>query len=201
MKITDHWIDGVRRDEIATSREMPIRRVLVIHFTGGATGKSSIEAMRERGVSAHVVIDRDGSVTQCVPFNRSAAHAGKSRWRDPKTSHLYDGINSCGIGIEIANAGNDEGALSWARKQSGFASIHERHRNGGSVQEWECYPPAQLAAVLALSKELVTTYNLDDISGHDCVAPERKDDPGPAFPMQALREHCGFSGLPVVYRL
>lgn len=201
MEITDHWIDGVRRDEIETSREMPIRRVLVIHFTGGATAASSIEAMRERGVSAHVVVERDGSVTQCVPFNRQAAHAGKSRWRDPNTGHLYDGINSCGIGIEIANAGNDEGALSWARKQPGFASIRERHRNGGNVQEWECYPPAQLAAVLSLSKELVTTYKLDDIAGHDCIAPERKDDPGPAFPMQTLREHCGFSGLAVVYRL
>ena len=42
--------------------------------------------------------------------------------------------------------------------------------------------------------------NLDDITGHDCIAPERRNDPGPAFPMQELRELCGFSGLPEVHR-
>lgn len=200
MTITDHWIDGVRRDEIASLQKMPIRRVLVIHFTGGATGASSINAMRERGVSAHLVIERDGAVTQCVPFDRVAYHAGKSRWTDPKTGKKYEGINWCGIGIELANAGNDDGALSWARKQSGFESIRERHSNGGNVMEWEAYPKAQLDALFAVALKLVKEYNLDDITGHDCIAPERKDDPGPAFPMQSLREHCGFSGLPIVYR-
>ncbi len=200
MNITDdHWIEGVTRDPITANQPMTVRRCVVEHFTGGATAKSSIEAMRERGVSAHVVIDRDGTIYQCVPFNRKAAHAGKSRWKDPKTGTLYASANEYGIGIEIANAGDDDGALSWARKQPGFSSIRARHGNGGSVREWENYPAAQISAVARLTEALVKRYNLDDITGHDCIAPERKNDPGPAFPMQTIREACGFHGLPVVH--
>jgi N-acetylmuramoyl-L-alanine amidase len=200
MKITDdHWLEGVERDPITANQPMNIRRCVVEHFTGGATAKSSIEAMRERGVSAHVVIDRDGTIIQCVPFNRRASHAGKSRWRDPKTGTLYGIANEYAIGIEIANAGDDPGALSWARKQKGFSSIQARHRNGGLMTEWENYPAAQISAVASLTALLVARYHLDDITGHDCIAPERKNDPGPAFPMQNIREACGFTGLPVVH--
>ena len=200
MNITDHFLDDAKRDLITGGGPMDVRRALVIHFTGGATGASSVEAMRERGVSAHVVVDRDGSVTQCRAFNRVASHAGASRWKDPNTGKRFDGMNSCSIGIEIANAGNDEGALKWARRQPGFASITTKHRNGGPAVEWEKYPEAQLAAVFDIAKLLVATYKLDDVTGHDCIAPERKDDPGPAFPMEELRVACGFTGLPVVYR-
>jgi N-acetylmuramoyl-L-alanine amidase len=174
--------------------------MLVIHFTGGATAASSVEAMRERNVSAHIVVDRDGSVIQCRAFNRQASHAGVSRWVDPHTGKRYDGINSCGIGIEIANAGNDPGALSWARKQPGFASITARHRNGGPVREWENFQAAQLKTVFEVAQLLVARYKLDDVTGHDCIAPERKDDPGPAFPMLELRAACGFTGLPAVHQ-
>lgn len=197
---TDHLLDGVTVDLIAGGASMPVRRCLVIHFTAGATGKSSIASMRSQGLSAHLVIERDGTIYQCRAFDRTAGHAGKSRWVDPKTGTKYDGLNSISIGFEIANAGNDSGALSWARKQPGFDSIRARHRNGGPEVEWEVYPTAQIDAVFAAAKACVLRYNLDDITGHDCIAPERKDDPGPAFPMQLLRETCGFSGLPAVHQ-
>lgn len=201
MIITDtHFLDTAKRAPIRGGGAMNIRRVLVIHFTAGATGSSSVEAMKQRKVSAHLVIDRDGSVTQCVPFNQVALHAGRSRWVDPKTGIRYEGVNSCGIGIELANAGCDAGALSWARKQPGFASFDARHPNGGPTVEWEHFSLAQLRACFAVSKLLVAHYRLDDITGHDCIAPERKNDPGPAFPMRALREACGFTGLPAVHR-
>lgn len=201
----DHWIAGAVRVPLPAPHALPIHRYVVEHFTGGATAHSSAEAMRERGVSAHVVVDRDGTILQCVPFNRKAAHAGVSRWRDPKTGTLYSsakglGGNDCAIGIEIANTGSDPGALSWARKQPGFASIQARHRNGGPLQEWEIFYGLQLAAVRAITEALVASYHLDDITGHDCIAPERKDDPGPAFPMQMIREACGFTGLPAVHQ-
>lgn len=201
MTITDkHWLEGVARDEIAGGAAMAIRRCLVMHFTAGATGRSSIESMRRNGLSAHLVIERDGTVIQCRAFNVECAHAGRSRWQDPKTGRIYQGANGFSIGIEIANAGNDAGALGWARKQAGFSSMRASHRNGGPVAEWECYPAAQMAAVTECAKALVAHYHLDDITGHDCIAPERKDDPGPAFGMVAVREACGFAGLPAVHR-
>ena len=194
-------IDGkaVRRDIIPGGEPMNVRRALVLHFTGGASGESSIAAMRERGVSAHLVIDRDGTVTQCRPFNKTAGHAGRSRWRDPKTGKLFSGCNEFTIGIEIANAGDDEGAQSWARKH-GAVFKSATHRNGGTARLWEMFPDAQIEAVAAIAKALVSKYNLDDVTGHDCIAPERKNDPGPLFPMEYIREECGFKGLPEVHQ-
>jgi N-acetylmuramoyl-L-alanine amidase len=90
--------------------------------------------------------------------------------------------------------------LRWARKQPGFTSIRAIHRNGDKEFEWEEYPEAQLTAVFEISKLLVANYKLDDVTGHDCIAPERKEDPGPAFPMEDLRVACGFTGLPAVNR-
>lgn len=210
MKITpDHWLEGVPRSIIPGGDLMKTRRALVIHFTDGATAASSISWWRDpeaRGTSAHVVIDRDGTITQCRAFDRTCGHAGgpgKSRWRDPKSGILYDGINSCSIGIELANAGcNEPGpdGWDWAVKQPWFQSLRAWHRNGGEETAWEVFYPPQLAACEAVARALVARYNLDDVTGHDCVAPERKIDPGPAFDMAAMRKACGFSGLPMVNR-
>ena len=205
MKVgNNQWLEGVERRALPGGLPMTIRRCLVIHFTSGASGVSSIEdywkTPAAKGACAHLVIERDGTIIQCRPFNRTCGHAGVSRWRDPRTGTLYVGANAYAIGIELANAGSSDGALSWARKQPGFRSIHARHPNGGPVQEWEAYPAAQIAACTAVAKVLVACYQLDDITGHDCIAPERKDDPGPAFPMADLRAACGFAGLPAVHR-
>lgn len=178
---------------------MNVRRCLVIHHTAGATGASSVQAMKERGVSAHVVIERDGTIRQCRPFNRKCAHAGKSRWQDPKTGVKYGTLNSYALGIELANAGDDPGALRWAKKQ-GAKTIMAKHPNGGPMKEWEVFPIAQVKAATELSMALVKRYNLDDILAHSDCAPERKVDPGPAFDMKALREACGFGRtLPKVH--
>lgn len=192
----EHRIEGIPYVPVLkTSAKMPIRRFLVIHFTAGATGHSSIEFWKDGApASAHFVIERDGRITQCVPCNMQAWHAGKSAWSDPKTGIRYEGLNSCSIGIELANAGNADGALSWARKQPGFSSIKAKHKHGGPVMEWEAYPEAQLQACRELSKALVDRYNLDSICGHDDIAPNRKTDPGPAFPLAELRAYCGLTG-------
>lgn len=202
MNITDHWLDSTTHDHINGGSPMLTRRCLVIHFTAGATAKSSIESMRNNGLSCHLVIDRDGTIYQCRPFNRQCAHAGKSRWVDPKTGKKYTNANGFSIGIELANAGNDSGALKWARKQTGFSSKKARHRNGGPLVEWENFPQAQATACLEAAEAIVKRYNLDDVTGHDCIAPERKDDPGPAFDhlMKFIRMDCGFGHtLPVVH--
>ncbi|MEQ1862894.1 MAG: N-acetylmuramoyl-L-alanine amidase, partial [Chthoniobacteraceae bacterium] len=198
----EHWLEGVTHDEIAGGSAMAIRRCLVIHFTSGATAKSSINFWRTpaaKGASAHIVIDRDGTIYQCRPFNRTCGHAGTSRWRDPKTGKLYIGVNTCGIGIELANAGNDPALASrWTK----LPLVSSGHRNSPkTIERWEAFPAAQLAACTRVALAVVTRYQLDDITGHDCIAPERKNDPGPAFPMTELRKACGFTGQPAVHRV
>jgi N-acetylmuramoyl-L-alanine amidase len=190
---TDHWLNTAKRAPIPGGAQMAIRRFLVMHFTAGASAESSIAWWRKlaNGVCAHFVIDRDGAIYQCRPCNRTAGHAGASVWNDPKTGITYHGLNACSIGIELANGGD-----AYPEKFSTLRPIYAAHKNGGAVKEWEAYPGAQLAACEMLSKVLCDRYRLDDLVGHEDIAPGRKSDPGPAFPMQTLREACGFKGLP-----
>lgn len=191
MNITkDHWLEGAIRKPLSGGNSMPIRRFLVIHFTSGASAESSINFWKTpaaKGASAHIVIDRDGTIFQCRPFNMTCGHAGASKWAG------FTGLNSCSIGIELANAGDNS---SLAKKWSKLPLIKARHKNGGPEIEWEQYPQAQMAACVAVSKALVERYKLDDIVGHEDIAPARKNDPGPAFKMKELREACGFVSLP-----
>lgn len=53
------------------------------------------------GVSAHYVVDRDGSVIRCVPDAKRAWHAGVSRFLG------VDNVNDFSIGVEIANRGDN----------------------------------------------------------------------------------------------
>jgi N-acetylmuramoyl-L-alanine amidase len=207
MNVTmDHWFEGARREPVDGGAPMLTRRALVIHFTSGASALSSIEFWRSpaaRGASAHLVIDRDGTIFQCRSFDRTCGHAGVSRWADPKTGQRYLGLNACSIGVELANAGNDVAVQRIAAQLPGYAgTVHAKHRNDprGPGGPWEIYPEAQLEACSAVARALVERYRLDDITGHDCIAPERKNDPGPAFPMAELRAQCGFENLPAVHR-
>lgn len=190
MTINDkHLLEGVKRDLLPGGSEMPVRRFLVIHFTSGASGQSSINFWKTpdaKGASAHLVIERDGTVIQCRPFNRTCGHAGKSRWKG------FDGLNSCSIGIELANAGDN---AKLAAKWSKMPIFKARHKNGGPVTDWEAYSEEQVAACIQVAKALVDRYKLDDVIGHDDIAPDRKNDPGPAFPMGRLREACGFPAV------
>ena len=105
----------------------------------------------------------------------------------------FNGLNDCSIGIELANAGDDSRLAS---KYTKLPLIKASHKNGSTVKDWEAYTAAQYRACEEVSKVLVARYNLDDVVGHEDIAPNRKNDPGPAFPMQMLREACGFQGLP-----
>ncbi len=203
MNITaDHWLEGVTRKPLSGGSEMNTRRFLVAHYSSGWSAQSSIDfwnTPEARGASAHVIIDRDGIIFQIRPFNRTCGHAGESKWKDPNTGKMYVGLNSCSIGIELANAGD------MARTPDVYPStmgelagkpvprLVARHQNGGPVTKWELYPDPQLKAMEAVSKAIVKRYNIDDLVGHDNIAPNRKTDPGPAYPLQVLRNACGFT--------
>ena len=74
---------------------------LVIHYTAMRDAQAAINWLTnsESKVSAHLVIGRDGSVTQLVPFDKIAWHSGASQWQG------YTKLNRYSIGIELDNAG------------------------------------------------------------------------------------------------
>jgi N-acetylmuramoyl-L-alanine amidase len=133
--------------------------MLVLHYTGMADAEGAVRHLctPTSEVSAHYVVMEDGRIVQCVPESRRAWHAGQSYWEGETD------INSCSIGIEIANPGHDHG--------------------------YPDFPKRQIAAVTALCRSILTRYRIpaERVLGHSDVAPTRKKDPGEKFPWRTLQ--------------
>lgn len=172
------------------SGSLSTHEYLVMHFTAGTSAESSINWLtsRDAGASAHLVIARDGNITQLVPFNKRAWHAGHSAW-GPRV-----GLNSYSIGIELDNAGAlTKTGSSWTA-WSGQSIPDEEviiatHKNGGEERGWHAYTQVQIEVAMEVATVLTKKYGLLDIVGHDDIAPTRKTDPGPAFPLESFRAH------------
>ncbi len=161
---------------------------LVIHYTAGSSLEGAVRTLTARGtrVSAHLVIGRDGTVVQLVPFNRVAWHAGRSRWEG------RTGLNHYAIGIELDNVGwlSRQGNrwTSWfGRAYDEAEVIVAAHPHEGIERGWQTFPEAQITAVRDVATVLVDHYKLLDVIGHQDIAPGRKLDPGPVFPMASIR--------------
>lgn len=205
--LPDHYLDKAIRLPYPAGPAMGIRRFGVLHFTAGASAKSSVEFWRTpeaKGAEAHVIIERDGTVYQIRPFNQQCDHAGPADWICPRTGKTFTYINSCSISIEFANAGdsaNEDGtAFSSHKFKCPAGIIKARHKLGGPVTPWEVFPEAQLAAGEAVVIACTKRYDLDDWFGHeDCAWRlkngvklfDRKNDPGPAFPVGRMRTAAG----------
>jgi N-acetylmuramoyl-L-alanine amidase len=194
MKIVNHRLFN-DDDTPIRYRESPNRggkianiRYLVMHYTAGPSAEHSVNWLvnSTAKASAHLVIGRDGSITQLVPFDTVAWHAGQSEWQG------VVGLNNSSIGIELDNAGSLEKAGNGWRAWFGTVYPPEQvieaiHKNETNIRAWHLYTPEQLYVALEVSALLVNTYKLLDVLGHDDIAPGRKADPGPAFPMETFR--------------
>lgn len=163
-------------------------KYLVIHFTGGTTLDGTVSWFMNPAAraSAHFVVARDGSIVQMVPLDRRAWHAGESEWDGTK------GLNAHSIGIEIVNGGKlrhtDRGWVTWAEREIPAEQVAVvTHKQETSEAGWHEYTVEQIDAVLELCVALNSAFGCKDVLGHDDIAPGRKVDPGPLFPMAALR--------------
>jgi N-acetylmuramoyl-L-alanine amidase len=98
---------------------------VIIHHTSNDAIETALATLTNpaREVSAHYVIERDGTVYQLVDERQRAWHAGKSRWGADTD------LNSSSIGIELDN----NGAEPFAEPQIAalvalLADIQERYR-------------------------------------------------------------------------
>jgi N-acetylmuramoyl-L-alanine amidase len=189
MEIIEHKLSGAAQVAAAVIREEIKPELLIVHYTANQSGAGTVSWFKspQSGVSAHLVVDLDGKITQMVPFNRKAHHAGPSRWKD------REGCNAFSIGVEIVNPGPlkrraDGQWLDGVGKLWTGGVIEARHKNGSPHHNhWAEYPQEQLDQVKAACQAIVSTYSIKAIAGHDDVAPTRKIDPGPAFPLDNLR--------------
>jgi N-acetylmuramoyl-L-alanine amidase len=162
---------------------------VIMHYTGGPSLASAVNWLAKPAskVSAHLVIGRNGDVVQLVPFNYCAWHAGVSQWKG------YSGLNRFSIGIELDNAGMMK--RSGTRWISSFGKLYSNaevlaaaHKSSpNAIYGWQKYTKIQLKTATEVVAALVRAYGIREILGHDDIAPKRKKDPGPAFPMEQFR--------------
>lgn len=140
-------------------RASPVSMV-VLHYTGMPTADEALARMcdPDAQVSAHYMIDEDGTVTSLVPERKRAWHAGKAYWRG-----ITD-VNSASIGIELVNPGHEWGYRPFTEDQMSsllplLADIVDRYD----------IPRA-------------------NVVGHSDVSPARKEDPGELFEWERLAQ-------------
>lgn len=192
MEITDDKIAGA--PHMQTTKNTQLFQAgkldtIVIHYTAGSSAESSIATLVDPNVkaSAHVVVARDGTITQLVPFNIIAWHAGPSQFGNRV------GFNQYSIGIEIDNAGllekrGDQYYAWFGRAYDAQDVVFAVHRNQKAPNYWHVFTQKQIQVVEELCQALVDTYKLKYILGHEEISPLRKIDPGPAFPLDKLRD-------------
>lgn len=73
--------------------------LVVLHYTAGYTTALALRAMERRSLSAHAVIERDGTVTTCAHSQQRCRHAGGSQWGG------LGYVNSRSLGVELVNFG------------------------------------------------------------------------------------------------
>lgn len=127
--------------------------MLVLHYTGMQSAAAALARLTDPAarVSAHYLIEEDGTVVHLVDEEMRAWHAGVSSWRGAA------GINARSIGVELVNPGHEFGYRAFPREQmAGLVDLAL-----GILERWPI--PAR------------------NVVGHSDVAPRRKMDPGELF--------------------
>ncbi|ENT4820630.1 TPA: N-acetylmuramoyl-L-alanine amidase [Citrobacter farmeri] len=159
----------------------PRIKVLVIHYTADDFD-GSLATLTDKNVSSHYLIPAvpplhrgKPRIWQLVPEQDLAWHAGISFWRGATR------INDTSIGIELENRG-------WQK------SAGEKY--------FAPFEPSQIQALIPLAKDIIARYDIkpQNVVAHADIAPQRKDDPGPLFPWQALAEQ-GIGAWPDAQRV
>jgi N-acetylmuramoyl-L-alanine amidase len=129
---------------------------VILHYTAQDSLQQTINtfSVARTQVSAHYVVGKDGRIVHMLNDYLRAWQAGVSKW-----GSITD-MNSCSIGIEIDNNGN------------------------------EPFTEPQIKSLLILLAQLKKNYNIPTANfiGHADIAPGRKPDPGPYFPWKRLAE-------------
>lgn len=162
-------------------------KYLIMHYTAANSLNGAIQTLTNKAAkaSAHLIIDKDGKTVQLVDFNHKAWHAGSSTWKD------LVGMNAYSLGIELVNSG------PLRQDQSGqfktwYGEVIPKDQVQmvefkGKISAWQEYPEAQLMKAIEIGHLLFEEYKLIDVLAHSDIAPNRKQDTGPAFPMDSFR--------------
>ena len=132
--------------------------MLVLHYTGMKSCNAALDRLCDpaHDVSAHYLIDEDGTIYRLVADEKRAWHAGVSYWRSETD------VNSTSLGIELVNPGHEIGYRPFPEPQ--ISALIELNRG-------------------LISKYRIPGTG---VIGHSDIAPGRKMDPGELFPWERL---------------
>lgn len=167
-------------------RDIIIPRLILIHYAVTHTYDDTARLGQAMQGAAWHFSAMGTQIAQHLPTNRRGSHAGVSEWKGVKS------VNDYSIGIEIANPGPlRRGADGQYRDTTKWAKIWRGEvveLNAKGFRYWAAISDETIDTVKALSSVLVAGCDtLIDLAGHSQVAPGRKIDPGPAFPIEAVR--------------
>ncbi|QEX15848.1 N-acetylmuramoyl-L-alanine amidase [Hypericibacter terrae] len=135
--------------------------ILLLHYTGMKGAQAAIDRLVDpkAKVSAHYLIEEDGTPWRLVAEERRAWHAGVSYWEGSRD------INARSIGIELVNPGHEFGYRPFPPAQM---------------------DSLEALALEILARHPITPRH---VLGHSDVAPPRKQDPGELFDWAGLARH------------
>jgi N-acetylmuramoyl-L-alanine amidase len=127
--------------------------MLVLHYTGMASAAAALARLCDPAaqVSAHYLVEEDGTTWRLVDEARRAFHAGISAWQGEVD------LNRVSIGVEIVNPGHEGGYRPFPEAQ--MAAVEALCRD---ILGRHPIPPHRVV-------------------GHSDIAPDRKADPGELF--------------------
>jgi len=132
--------------------------MLILHYTGMCSGAAALDRLCDPAaeVSAHYLIEEDGTVFALVPETARAWHAGASAWAGARD------MNARSIGIELVNPGHEFGYRAFPGPQ--MVALIDLCRD-------------------ILGRHAIPSHR---VLGHSDVAPARKEDPGELFDWRRL---------------
>ena len=196
MQIKDHRLKNgnvkfvpTKKHGIKFSTNLP--DTIIVHYTATRSVEAAVDtlAKSEKKASAHLVVGKNDEIVQIVDFDTIAWHAGRSEYKGRK------GFNKYSIGIEIDNPGwlkrTGNRFTTWYEKEVDISDVVEaRHRNPETDERfWHRYTEKQIEVVEEICETLASTYDIKHILGHEEISPGRKQDPGPAFPLDKIRNN------------
>lgn len=138
---------------------------IVFHYTAeNETDSLRILQDPKALISSHYLVAND-KIYQLVDLDKRAYHAGVSSWAGRQ------GLNDTSIGIELVQE---------VKCGDHFKSCHYLE-----------YSPEQIEQLIIVLKEIKKEFpNIKPTNyvGHQDIAPNRKQDPGPLFPWKALAQ-------------
>ncbi len=134
--------------------------MLVVHYTGMESFETALERLcdPEAKVSAHYLIEEDGTVHRLVDEDKRAWHAGVAWWRGAMD------VNGRSIGIELVNPGHEFNYQEFPDAQMEALTALSRS---------------------ILKRHPIRARN---VVGHADIAPGRKQDPGELFDWKRLAD-------------